>query len=61
MKIVGEEKEWSLTIEGASGNAPTETIVHVGTNTDGNNGLRLIDAVFKPKIVTSKGNVTWLV
>ena len=58
MKIVGEEKEWSLTIKGASGNAPTEKIIEVGKDTDGNNGLRLIDAFFKPKIVTSKGNVT---
>ena len=49
--------EWSLTLRGASGSPPTERYINVGKDTDEGNGLRLINAFFRPKVITSKGNV----
>ena len=49
--------EWSLTLKGASGSPPTERYINVGKDTYEGNGLRLINAFFRPKVIASKGNV----
>ena len=57
MEINDEEKDWCLTLQGASGNPPTEKVIQVGKDTSSNNGLRLINAFFRPKVLAVKGNV----
>ena len=51
------EKEWRLSLKGASGNPPTEHVIVVGKDTIGTNGLNITNGFFKPKIVANKGNM----